>query len=197
MSRRSIVGTGLLAVAGVLYATGSAQHEDSLPIPSAAQAIVATDRGLPPTSAQPTAPSATRIAAASSPPSSRPATPPSAPRMINGPAADRPRPVPAEGPKNGDVPPTEAAVSAAPVAVAADQMKSADPKVTTERPVTTARIEPTPQPTERAATNIRPRPPRTISTVERREPKRIREQVVMSADASPAPRNNPAPRVQW
>ena len=190
MSRRSMIGAGLVGMAGVLYAAGSPEREAVPALPTASQAVVAAPsapattapvKPMPPKQAEaPKAVEAAVVPQQVAAPAVKPSAPaaPSAPRLINGPASERARTVPVDGPRNGDVPPAKTT----------DVPVKAMPKIVTAPLPPFAPVTAPAQRTKVAVTRAEPKQRIAKPTSERR---------IVAADASPAPRSNPPPRVQW
>lgn len=190
MSRRSIIGAGLVGMAGVLYAAGSPERDAVPPLPTASQAVIAAPpasattasmKPMPPKQAEaPKGVEAAVVPQHAAPPAVKQSAPaaPSAPRMINGPAGERTRTLPSDGPRNGDVPPVKTA----------DAPVKTQPKIVVAPAPSTPLVTPPPKRTKVAVTRAEPK---------QRMAKRTSERQIISADASPAPRSNPPPRVQW
>lgn len=195
MSRRSIAGAGLLAIAGVLYATAPTERNDAAPMPVVTQARVESNPAstVVPKDTLPkpiaTAPVTKPVALAETAPAKAETTLPASaaqPTFVNGPTAGQARAVPKSGPKNADVPPALPATTVvSPVAPRTEPPATTMAKavgVTQNRTIAHDRDLPVRAAAAKPAVN------RSIST---------RQRPVMTADASPAPRTSPAPRVQW
>lgn len=210
MSRRSWVGAGLVVFGAGIYLTGptgdvTGPAGPHLPLLSpvamtapassgTALATIQTAVGAPssatstpqlPPQIAPTFPSATVLA----PPQPIAPITVATPRMINPPPTGAKkaaaRPIPAEGPRNGDLPPA-----------------TADSKPAAAAPKPVEAIVPPLPPTRKAVARLKPAKPlplRASRVVAKSHhpspPSRGRNLVV--ADAAPPPRVPPPPRVQW
>lgn len=190
-----MVGAGLLAVAGILYASGPTEQNDARTPPLAAEAVVSAGSPLATPSQAPEAkpqamPDVPKVAVKTEvtpPVPSGPATALPLPRLINGPMAGRAPITPAKGPKNDDVPPVQTA-PVQPVVAKPPAGGSPAPAIVATKPdgAMATRAANTGVKAVRKATEGRSERPAASS----RRP-------ILTADASPAPRESPAPRVQW
>ncbi len=249
MSRRSMVGAGLVVLGAGVYLTGPTDRGGDIQPPSSPSLAVATSTASPPpssnlppvttpgtapatatasvaaamatppkvspsplatapqtqtvapalaaaTEAKPEAKTDAKTVAATAPGNTTPAN--TTPRMINGPALNGPgaatpksatRPLPSEGPRNGDVPPPAATGKSgpAPVVITPVAPAPAPPRVIEGQKAT-------PKGEIASAPNA---PRGAAQTPKRMSPKVDRTGVIVSAEAQPAPRANPPPRVQW